>query len=101
MVFAWILSYGLPSGTSAGDRRRFERALYGYTDSSNHGGYAYERDGFLSEKPHLIIRPGVLVVPLDLGARTERFLREHDASVWRRRVELGLREAKQLHPIPG
>lgn len=101
MVLGWILSFGLPSGTSPGTRRRFERALFGYTDNSNHGAYEYERDGFLSEKPHFIVRPGVLLVPLDLGAKTERFMRNHGASVWRRRLELSLTEAKKLYPVPG
>jgi hypothetical protein len=98
MAMGWILSYSLPRGTPASERRRFERSLFGYTDRSYYGAYQYEREGFLSNKPHIALRSGILLLPLDHRASAEKFIRAQNGSVWRRKLELSLNETKRLYP---
>jgi len=45
----------------SGEKQALEktRKIYGYTDSSNHGKYVYERKGILSEIPYQKIARGV------------------------------------------
>lgn len=40
----------------------FNRALFGFTDNSNHSSYQYKRKGILSEISHLRLLKGAIIV---------------------------------------
>ncbi len=41
---------------------QLSRALHGYMDRSNYGGYTYKREGLLDEIPHKKVSNGVFLV---------------------------------------
>lgn len=75
---------------------RLHHRLFGYTDWSNHGRYAYERKGLLSELSFLHLRRGVLVVPLKMGEAARLLVEAETACVWMRRVELTAEDERKL-----
>ena len=53
------------------DLARFCKKFYGYKDHSNKGKYIYERDGIISNVPHIKINP----------IRTALIVKEEDADI--------------------
>jgi len=100
VVLGSVVVYGHPEERTAAQRRAFERALFGHTDRSKNGRYAYERAGYLTGKPHVVVRRAVLLVPLDEGDALAAFVRARGAWAWVRRVELSAAEARRLYPLP-
>lgn len=43
----------------------FNRALFGFTDNSNHSSYQYKRKGILSEINHLRLLKGAIIIKKD------------------------------------
>lgn len=82
-------------GLSTGQRRRFFRDLRGYVDRSQFGKYEYDRDGLLTEIPHVSLTRGVIIVAHEDAPRLVRFLRRW-ASVQTRVVQLTSRDESVL-----
>ena len=55
----------------------FNRALFGFTDNSNHGSYQYKRKGILSEMDHLRLLKGAIIVKKDETNRIMPFFKKY------------------------
>ena len=62
-------------------RSRFKREFFGYADKSNNNQYIYQRNGLLSEIPHIKpVRSTVIVNQKD-EAKIIRFLKKFKAKI--------------------
>lgn len=55
----------------------FNRAVYGYTDNSNHNSYHYKREGILSQIPSLRLLKGALVIKKEDVGKIEQVLKKY------------------------
>lgn len=83
-----IICYTLGSEPTPKERNRFRKQLLGYTDYSNKGQYRYERDGLLSEIPHIKPIRSVIVVRNEDSEKVIDFLKNHGAEVFVRTIIL-------------
>jgi hypothetical protein len=84
---------------SAYDKNRASdlvKRLYGQETSSHGGRYRYRRTGLLDGIPHRRLIRGVLVLREADAERVARLLREYDAEIHVRRVELTAEDRKAL-----
>lgn len=83
-----LVVFRLPDGTPVEVHRRFRKRIYGEATSSWEGRYQYRRRGLLDEVPHVLLYTGVVIVREQDEGRLVRAVREYEAQVTRRRVEL-------------
>ena len=58
------------------EKTHIVRSLFGYTDTSNHGNYTYDRDGLLSKFKHEKIDKSVVLVNRKDEAPVQKILRK-------------------------
>ena len=58
------------------EKTHIVRSLFGYTDTSNHGNYTYDRDGLLSKFKHEKIDKSVVLVNRKDEAQVKKILRK-------------------------
>ena len=90
-----LVGFTINAGTSPADRRRFFRALYGWRDKSQYGKYEYNREGLLSNIPHVRFTRGVFIVAQENRLKVKRFLKGK-AAVIIREVVLTVKDKKIL-----
>jgi len=73
------------------------KRLYGQETSSHGGKYRYRRKGLLEGVPHRRLIRGVIVLRVEDEKRVVRLLRELDAEVYVRRVELTVEDRRALN----
>jgi hypothetical protein len=90
-----LLAFRLKARLRPRDKTRFFRQLYGYVDRSQFGRYRYEREGFLSNIPHVRMIRAVLIIREEDLEAVEKFL-VSVADVQTRRVVLTKEDKRQL-----
>lgn len=96
-----IIAFKNRPGTELKDLKKFCNRLYGYTDYSQGGRYAYKRKGLLSDIPHIRINPirSVLVVKEGDAEDIISFLQEFGADIFARRITLEKEDIEKLEKI--
>jgi len=72
------------------DLARFCKKFYGYKDHSNKGKYIYERDGIISNIPHIKINPirTAIIVKEEDADIISNALESFGAEIHKRKIEL-------------
>lgn len=79
----------------AAQRARLFRQLYGWKDKSQFGKYEYEREGLLTDIPHVKLMRGVFIVRKQDKKKVTDFLKDK-ADVLTRQVVLTASDRKKL-----
>jgi len=90
-----LIGFTVNAGTSPAEKRKFFRALYGWRDKSQFGKYEYEREGLLSNIPHIHLTRAVLIVSQENSKKIRNFLKGK-ASIVTRQVVLTPKDKKIL-----
>lgn len=93
-----IIAFRNRPKTPVREIKRFCNRLYGYKDHSQNGKYLYDRKGLLDEFPHILINPirSVIIVKKENAKKILDFLKEFDAEVYTKEIQLEKDELKKL-----
>jgi len=91
-----LICYTLGSKPTAVERNRFRKEFWGYRDFSNKGRYTYERDGLISDVPHVKLIRSVIIVRNEDCDRIVEFLRKNNATVFMKKVILSKEDQDKL-----
>ncbi|MDP2789096.1 MAG: hypothetical protein Q8O46_03550 [bacterium] len=93
-----IIAFRNRPKTPAKDIKRFCNRLFGYKDHSQKGKYLYERKGLLDEIPHILINPirSVIIVKKENAERILDFLKEFNAEIYTKDIQLEKEDIKKL-----
>lgn len=93
-----IIAFRNRPKTPVREIKRFCNRLFGYKDHSQKGKYLYERKGLLDEIPHILINPirSVVIVKKENAGKILDFLKEFDAEVYTKEIQLEKEDLKKL-----
>lgn len=83
-----LIVFQLPSGLPSAQRSKFHQAFWGQTTTSWGGKYSFHRKGLMDDIPYRRFSRGVLVLEPDHADQVTAFLKEWNAEVHVRRLEL-------------
>ncbi len=92
----YLIAYRLPKGIPNRVYTKFQKKFFGQETSSHSGRYRYRRSGLLDDVPHRNLIRGVLVVNEKDMDHVVDFLKEYDAEVHVRIVQLTEEDIKTI-----
>jgi len=75
---------------------RFCRDLYGYKDKSYYGKYTYEREGLLSDVPHMKLTGSVIITDAKNARKVVNFLKKYNVPFFMRTIKLRKSDVKLM-----
>ncbi len=96
----WVVAYRLPTGSPDVDRVKFRQRLIGATTTSWGGKYQHHREGLLERIPHWRVMPGLLLLTDEGVEELDVLLREWDARLLLKQVELARDDVAHVKPRP-
>ena len=82
-----LMAYKL-TDLSQSERNRFCRKFLGWKDKSQYSRYAYERNGFIDDIPHVKVDRAVFIFRKEDSEKVLSFFGEHNAATFVRDVIL-------------
>ena len=83
----------------APERCKIYRKLYGWMDKSQYSKYTYNREGLLSNIPHIPVNRSVLIVKKEDSEIVISFLKENKAEVFTRDIILNKSDIEKLSKL--
>jgi len=93
-----IILFRILRQTTKNRMNKFCREFYGYESKSHYGQYSYKKKGFLEDYRHINPLRGVLIVREEDAEGIISFLKDYDAELLVRRIELDDDDFLILYP---